>query len=151
MSNLIERAQRILLTPKTEWPVIAAEPETTSGLFTRYILILAAIQPIAMFLKTTLIGTQVPFLGTFRVDMGTGLTQLVLTYILGLVWVYVFALIVNALAPTFGGQKDSMQSLKTVAYAATAGWVAACCWRDTRRARTGPTRGRGGAGSSRGE
>jgi hypothetical protein len=32
MSNLITRAQNILLTPKTEWPVIAAEPETTAGL-----------------------------------------------------------------------------------------------------------------------
>jgi hypothetical protein len=124
MSNLVGRAQRILLSPKTEWPVIAAEPDTTSGLYTKYIMILAALGPIAMFLKSTLIGTQVPFLGTFRVDMGTGLIQLVLTYILGLVSVYIFALIVNALAPTFGGQKDSMQSLKTVAYALTASWVA---------------------------
>ncbi len=112
MSKLVERAQRILMSPKTEWPVIAAEPETTAGLYTNYILIVAALGPIAMFLKTTLIGTQLPFLGTFRLDMGTGLIQLVMTYILGLVSVYVFALIINALAPTFGGQKDSLQSLK---------------------------------------
>jgi hypothetical protein len=124
MSNLIERAQRILLSPKTEWPVIAAEPDTTSGLYTKYIMILSALGPIAMFFKATMIGTQVPFLGTFRVDIGTGLTQLVLTYVLGLLAVYVFALIVNALAPTFGGQKDSVQSLKTVAYASTASWIA---------------------------
>ena len=88
MSNLIERAKNVLLTPKTEWPVIAAEPETTSGLYTKYILILSALGPIAMFFKVTMIGTQVPFLGTFRVDMGTGLTQLVLAYVLGLVAVY---------------------------------------------------------------
>lgn len=124
MSNLVERAKNILLMPRTEWPVIAAEPETTSGLYTRYIMILSAIGPIAMFFKSTMIGTQMPFLGTFRVDMGTGVTQLVLTYVLGLVAVYLFALIVNALAPTFGGQKDSIQSLKTVAYASTASWVA---------------------------
>ena len=124
MSKLIERAQRILLSPKTEWPVIAAEPDTTAGLYKNYIAILAALGPIAMFLKTTLIGTQLPFLGTFRLDMGTGLIQLVMTYILGLVSVYVFALIVNALAPTFGGQKDSLQSLKVVAYSMTAGWIA---------------------------
>jgi hypothetical protein len=124
MSKLIERAQRILMSPKTEWPVIAAEPDTTAGLYKNYIVILAALGPIAMFLKTTLIGTQVPFLGTFRLDMGTGLIQLVLGYILSLVAVYVFALIVNALAPTFGGQKDSVQSLKVVAYSMTAGWIA---------------------------
>jgi hypothetical protein len=124
MSNLIERAQRILLTPKTEWPVIAAEPETTSGLYTKYVIFLAALGPIAMFFKSTMIGTQVPFLGNFRLDMGTGLVQLVLGYVLGLVSVYVFALIVNALAPTFGGQKDPVQAQKTVAYAMTAAWIA---------------------------
>ncbi len=58
MSNLVTRVQNILMTPKTEWPVIAAEPETTSGLYTRYILILSALGPLAMFLKSTLIGTS---------------------------------------------------------------------------------------------
>ncbi len=72
MSNLVARVQNILLTPKTEWPVIAAEPETTSGLYTRYILIVSALGPLAMFLKGTLIGTST-FIGTFRMDMGAGL------------------------------------------------------------------------------
>jgi hypothetical protein len=36
----------------------------------------------------------------------------------------VVALIINALAPTFGGQKDMVQALKTEAYAWTASWVA---------------------------
>lgn len=124
MSKLVERAQRILMSPKTEWPVIAAEPDTTAGLYRSYILILAAIGPVALFLRSTLIGTQVPFLGTFRVPMGTGVVQLVLGYALSLAAVYVFALIVNALAPTFGGQKDQMQALKTAAYSMTASWIA---------------------------
>ncbi|HEY1589679.1 MAG TPA: Yip1 family protein, partial [Rhodanobacter sp.] len=41
-----------------------------------------------------------------------------------LVLAYVVALIINALAPTFGGQKNTVQALKTVAYAWTAYWVA---------------------------
>jgi hypothetical protein len=122
MSNLITRAQNILLTPKTEWPVIAAEPETTAGLYTKYILVLAALGPLAMFLKNTLIGTST-FIGSFRVDMGTGLKWLVLAYVMTLIGVYLWALIINALAPTFGGQKDSVQALKTAAYAATGAWV----------------------------
>ena len=124
MSSLVARVQNILLTPKTEWPVIAAEPETTSGLYTRYVLILAALGPIAMFLKGTLIGTST-FVGTYRMDMGSGITVLVLSYVLGLAGVYIFALILNALAPTFGGQKDSMQALKAAAYGSTAAWVGA--------------------------
>ena len=122
MSNLVTRVQNILLTPKTEWPVIAAEAETTSGLYTRYILILSALGPLAMFLKGTLIGTST-FIGTFRMDMGVGLTWLVLIYAIGLVGIYVWSLVINALAPTFGAQKDSVQALKTAAYAATAAWV----------------------------
>jgi len=122
MSNLVARVQNILLTPKTEWPVIAAEPETTSGLYTKYILIVSALGPLAMFLKNTLIGTST-FVGTFRVDMATGLKWLVVMYVLGLVGIWLWSLVINVLAPTFGGQKDSVQALKTAAYAATAAWV----------------------------
>ena len=122
MSNLVTRAQNILLTPKTEWPVIATEPETTSGLYTKYILILAALGPLALFLKSTLIGTAT-FVGTFRIGIGMALTSAVLTYVSTLVAIYLWALIINALAPTFGGQKDPVQALKTAAYAATGAWV----------------------------
>ena len=122
MSNLVSRVQNILLTPKTEWPVIAAEPDTTAGLYARYILIVSALGPLGMFLKGTLIGTST-FLGTYRMDMGAGLMWLVLLYAVGLVGVYLWSLVINALAPTFGGQKDSVQALKTAAYAATAAWV----------------------------
>lgn len=124
MSNLVGRVQNILLTPKTEWPVIAAESETTGGLYTRYILIVSALGPIAMFVKNTLIGTSVPFVGTFRIGVGAGLSMSVASYVLGLIAVFLFALIINALAPTFGAQKDSVQALKSAAYAATGGWVA---------------------------
>jgi hypothetical protein len=124
MSKLIERVQRILVSPKTEWPVIAAEPDTTAGIYKNYLLILAAIGPVALFIKMTLIGSTVPFLGTFRTPIGAGLVQLVIGYALSLVAVYLFALIINALAPTFGGQKDSLQALKTAAYAMTASWIA---------------------------
>ncbi len=124
MSNLVGRVQKILLTPKTEWPVIAAESETTGGLYTRYILIVSAVAPIAMFLKGTLIGSSLPFLGTYRMGMGAGLSMLVLSYVLGLVAVFILSLIINALAPSFGAQKDSVQALKSAAYSMTAGWVA---------------------------
>jgi len=122
MNKLIERVKAILLTPKTEWPVIAAEPETTAGLYTKYILIVSALGPIAMFLKGSLIGTST-FIGTFRMDLGAGLTMAVAMYLLGLVGIFLWSLIINALAPTFGGEKDSVQSLKAAAYAATGAWV----------------------------
>jgi hypothetical protein len=124
MGNLIGRVQNILLTPKTEWPVIAAEPDTIGGLYTRYILLVSALGPIAMFLKYSVFGVGMPFVGTYRMGMGAGIGMAVSSYVLGLIAVFLFSLIINVLAPSFGGQKDGVQALKAAAYAATAGWVA---------------------------
>ena len=122
-NNLTSRVKNILLTPRSEWPVIAAESDSVSGLYTRYILPVAAAPAIAGFLKSVLIGTSVPMMGTIRVGVGAGLSSMVVQYVAGLIMVYVLALIVNGLAPTFGGQKDSVQALKTTAYASTASWI----------------------------
>lgn len=121
--KIIARAQAILTTPKTEWPVAAAEPATVQGLYVNYILVVAALPAIAGYIKNSLIG--VSLLGvTVRTPVGAGLAGMVLQYLLSLVLAYVVALIVNALAPTFDAQKDQVQALKTVAYAWTASWVA---------------------------
>src|SRR3546814_3114058 len=38
-AKLVERVKSILLSPKSEWPVIAAEPATVKGLYTGYFMI----------------------------------------------------------------------------------------------------------------
>jgi hypothetical protein len=124
LNKLVARAKAILLTPKTEWPVVATEPTTVPDLYKGYIIPLAALPAIFAFLQMSVIGTSVMFGGTFRMGIGAGLTYMVVSYVLSLVSVYVTALIINALAPTFGGQKDSIQALKVMAFASTASWVA---------------------------
>ncbi|MEO6800586.1 MAG: Yip1 family protein [Rhodanobacter sp.] len=122
-ANIIARVKNILTTPRTEWPVAAAEPATTTGLYAGYIAIVAALPVIAQFIKGSLIGTS--FLGiTVRTSIGGGIARMVLSYVLSLVLVYVMALIINALAGTFGAQQNMVQALKTVAYAWTAAWIA---------------------------
>jgi hypothetical protein len=121
--KIIERVKGILATPRTEWPVAAAEPATVSSLYAGYIAIVVALPTIAGFIKSSLIGSGA-FGITVRTPIGTGIVGMLLHYVLTLALVYVMALIVNALAPTFGGQKDMVQALKTVAYAWTAGWIA---------------------------
>jgi hypothetical protein len=122
--QLIARVKAILLVPASEWPVIAAEPATVAGLYKGYIAILAAIPPVAAFLQGSVLGTQAGVFGTFRVGIGTGLALLITSYALGLLAVYLLALLVNALAPTCGGQQDRLMALKVVAYALTASWLA---------------------------
>ena len=122
-ANITARVKNILISPKTEWPVAAAEPATVHGLYVGYIAIVAALPVIAQFIKSSLIGSS--FLGiTVHVSIGAGIGRMVLSYILSLVLVYVMAWIINVLAGTFGAQPNLVQALKTVAYAWTASWIA---------------------------
>lgn len=121
--SLVNRAKGILMNPKAEWPVIDTEPATVGSLYTGYIIPLAAIPAIASFIGLSVIGISV--LGfSLRVPAGTALTSAAVQYALGLVGTFVLALIIDALAPSFGGQKNQVQALKVAAYASTASWVA---------------------------
>jgi len=122
--NLVDRVKRILLSPKTEWEVIDAEQITPADLYTRYIMPLAAIGPIAHLIGSTVFGMPIPLVGTFRVPIGSAITQAIVSYVLVLAGIYVLALIIDALAPTFNGQRSQIQALKLAAYSMTASWVA---------------------------
>jgi hypothetical protein len=124
MMNLIDRVKRILLSPRTEWEVIDAEPTTPAQLYTGYILPLAAIGPIAQIIGYSVFGITVPFMGTYRVPIGSAIVSALVAYILTLAGTYVLALIIDGLAPTFHGQRSQIQALKVAAYSSTASWVA---------------------------
>jgi len=121
-NKLIARVKAILMTPKTEWPVIAAEPATVADLYKNYIIWLAAVPAVCQFIKGSFIGYGM-FGVHYRTPIGAGITGMIVGYALSLALVYVVALIVDALAPTFAAQKNQVQALKTVAYAWTASWV----------------------------
>ncbi len=121
---LVDRVKNILLTPKTEWEVIDAEPTTVVDLYKGYIIPLAAIGPVAQAIGFSVFGMPVPFLGTYRTPIGSAISSAVIAYLLTLVGVYVLALIIDALAPTFGGAKNQIQALKVAAYSYTAAWIA---------------------------
>jgi hypothetical protein len=123
--KFIERAKSILLKPSDAWQVIDRESVSAGGLYMGYALPLAAIGPVATFIGMSLIGMPSPFTGTtFRVPVGAAITQAVVTYGLTLAGVFLVALIINALAPTFGGTKNATQALKVSVYGSTAAWLA---------------------------
>jgi hypothetical protein len=122
--NLIQRVQRILLSPRTEWEVIDAEPMTPAQLYTGYIMPLAAIGPISQVIGYSVFGVTIPFVGTYRPPIGSAITSGIVTYVLTLAATYVLALIIDGLAPTFNGQRSQIQALKVAAYSSTASWVA---------------------------
>lgn len=122
-AGLVARVKGILLKPTETWDVIDREPATINGLYTGYVMILAAIPAVA-----GLIGILAFGIGAFGITIRPSpvwlIVQAVLQYGLGLAMVYVMALIIETLAPNFGGTKDRMQAFKVAAYAPTASWVA---------------------------
>lgn len=123
--QLIERAKNILLTPSVEWQVIDREAAKTGDLYADYIAPLAAIGPVASFIGMAMIGTRLPFADhSFRVSVGSAAAYAAAAYVLSLVAIFVLALVIDALAPTFAGKRDRAQALKVAAYASTATWVA---------------------------
>jgi len=104
---LIDRIKGILLDPRAEWPTIAAEPATMQSIYTRYVMLLAAIGPVAMLIRYSELG----FPWALRLAIAS--------YVITLVMVFVLAMVVDTIAPSFGGQKDFVASLKLVAYSWT--------------------------------
>jgi hypothetical protein len=121
--NLVERVKNIIISPKTEWPVIAGETTSIADLYKSYIIILAAIGPVASIIGMSVVGVQVPFFGTWRVPIVNAVVSAAVQFILVLVGVYVLAYIIDALAPTFAGEKNLNQAFKVATYTYTPGWL----------------------------
>jgi Yip1 domain len=122
--SIVDRAKNICLTPNTEWPVIAAEPTTAGTLMSGYVVPLASIGAIAGFIGGSFIGHTLPLYGTYRVPLISGLVLAVFTFCMAIVLVFVLSLIINALAPSFGGEQNSTQALKVAVYSYTPAWIA---------------------------
>jgi hypothetical protein len=121
---LTERVKNIILQPAQEWRVIEKEATTVAELYTSYIMILAAIGPVASIIGLSIFGVSAPFTGAYRLPLGSVIGHAVVSYVLALAGVYVFGLVINALAPTFLGTKDEIQALKVAACSSTAAWLA---------------------------
>jgi hypothetical protein len=114
-AGLVARVQGILLRPVAEWDIIDGEAATIPGLFTGYACILAAIGPVALIVQHLLFlrWTIVPIIAIA-----------VLSYFTSLLGVFVIGFIIDALAPSFDGQKSQVQAMKLAVYSYTAAWVA---------------------------
>lgn len=121
---MIERIKNILIAPKTEWVKIKSEPAGIAQVFTGYAIPLALIPAVFGFLGRALIGINLGILGTFRIPFVYSIAWAIVFYVLSLVSLYVFALIINALAPSFGSKPDMVKAFKLVVYSMTPAWIA---------------------------
>jgi Yip1 domain len=123
--NLIPRATNLLKQPAAEWTVIAAEPADTATLMQGYAAPLAAIPAICAWIGASVIGFGVPsYLGTNQIGFVRGFANAVVRWVLTLVGVYIAALVIEKLAPTFKSSGGTIQALKLVVYTLTPVWIA---------------------------
>jgi uncharacterized membrane protein len=122
--NLQTRVINILTKPKEEWPVIAAEQTTVAALYSGYIVPLSAIPAVCSFIGMGVLAAGISLFAGLGFGPMYWLTQAIISYVFGLVGVYIAAIVIQKLAPTFQSEPNLVQALKLVAYASTAGWVA---------------------------
>lgn len=117
------RVRNLLFAPRQEWNAINAEFTNTAAIYRGYLVAMAAIGPIASTAGTVIFGVRSTLVGTYTMPVMDALTDGVLRYGLNLVGVYVLAVIIDLLAPTFSGQQNQVQALKAAAYSSTPYWV----------------------------
>jgi hypothetical protein len=118
-ARILTRVKNILLTPKAEWPVIAAEPTPMVQLCVGYVAPVTAWAALVSLVHLSLIGTRLPFGTLVRAPLAGGLGLAAWTFVASFIGLLLAGLIVNALAPTFGGTRDQTQAFKVAAYSLT--------------------------------
>ena len=120
-SSFMTRAINILTKPASEWQAIDGEATSVGKLILGYAAILALIAPIAMLLNLLL----TPFGSYIFGAAGILLKMLLIIYALALATPVLLGFAIDLLAPSLGGTRNSVQSMKLAIYAGTAFWVAA--------------------------
>lgn len=113
--DFIGRVKRLILSPHAEWDAIEKESVDAQTLALTYVAPLAAVPVVAGFLGALV------FSGA---GFGAAFLAALISFVLMVIGVFVFAFLINALAPTFGAARNWPQALKLAAYAPTAGWLA---------------------------
>ena len=123
MKVLVARVKNLLLSPKTEWDVIDREVTAPRRLALRYVAPLVAIPTLATVVGLSVVGVQVGGEQYRAPLLWVGLSAL-LFFALAVAGVFVFALVIDWLAPRFKAQRNYGQAFKVSAYSITAAGVA---------------------------
>jgi hypothetical protein len=116
--NIVDRAKNIILTPKTEWPAIAAEQANVGQILTGYVIPLALIPAIAQIIGWGVIGQGI------IVSFNWGIAMAIVSFLSAVFSVYLSSFVVDILAPSFGSEKNFGKSVQLVAYSYTPAWIA---------------------------
>ena len=118
------RAKAMLLDPAAEWPTIERESGDPAYLLSRYVAVLALVPAGCGFIGASVIGVVVPGTGLVRASLFDGCFGAIFSYVTAFAIVLILALVIDLLAPVFGGRKEFDSALKLAVYSYTPVWLA---------------------------
>ena len=118
MNNIINTAKQFILNPKLEWEVAKEDTNTAQQHVMTYVLPLALISAVAIFIGVGLIGYRV--LGYRVQSVSGGLTQAIMSLVSILIGVFLSGFVIHKLAPTFNTTVTLDKAVKLVGFSYTA-------------------------------
>jgi len=110
---ILSRAYGLFRDPAGEWEQIRAEQTTIPNILIGYVAPLALIPPVC-----DLIGSTV-FNHMLQLDPAQAVLRAAITWIVSIAFVFLLAILINALAETFDADRDDLAAQKIAAYSLT--------------------------------
>jgi hypothetical protein len=121
--SIVDRAKNICVDPAGAMETVRNESTTIPEIYKKYLIIIAAVGPVFLWLKFCIIGTGVGIV-TYRAPIFSTLIHFILQYAVSLVSIYAGALILEKLASKFDGTASITNTFKLLAYGSTPGILA---------------------------
>jgi hypothetical protein len=115
--NLIERIQKIIISPKTEWEIISEEEASVTSIFTTYVLPLALVAALATCIGYTFIGLDSILFKMKGINWGLRISIMQLIAV-GIGY-YITTYVMDAIAPSFGSEKNINKTAQLIGYSYT--------------------------------
>jgi hypothetical protein len=114
----------LFTNPAREWGMVALEDADIGSIYSRHIMILAAIPAVAFLAGLSISGGR--YLGVAGIT--TAVTAAMVSYVMALAMPLATALVIAYLAPKFKSDGGTTEALKLTAYAWTPVWIASVCY-----------------------
>lgn len=118
MKNIVNTAKQFIVNPKLEWEVAKKNTSTAQQHIIYYVLPLALISALAIFIGVGLIGYRV--LGYRVHSVSGGLAQAIMSLVSVVIGVYLSGFVIHKLAPTFNTTVSLDKAVKLVGFSYTA-------------------------------
>lgn len=118
MKSIIHTAKQFIVNPKLEWEIAKENTNSAQQHVMSYVLPLALISAIAIFIGVGLIGYRV--LGYRVQSVSGGLVQAIMSLASILIGVYLSGFVIHKLAPTFDTTVSLDRAVKLVGFSYTA-------------------------------